>query len=42
MLKQATKLNHFAMETKIYMDSMRTAKTSFQELWENTKNLAFA
>jgi hypothetical protein len=42
MLKQITKRNHFAMKTKIYMDSMRTAMTSFQELWENTQNLAFA
>ena len=42
MLKQATNLNHFAMKTKIYMASMMTAKVAFQELWENTQNLAFA
>jgi hypothetical protein len=41
-LKQATNLNHFALKTKIYMASMMTALTSFQELWENTHNLAFA
>jgi transposase len=42
MLKRVTKQNHFAMKTKIYMDSMRTAMASFQELWKNTQNLAFA
>jgi hypothetical protein len=42
MLKLATSLNHFAMKTKIYIASMATAKTAFQGLWENTKNLAFA
>jgi transposase len=41
-LKQATNLNHFAMKTKIYMASMMTAKATFQELWKNTQNLAFA
>jgi hypothetical protein len=42
MLKLSTKLNHFAMKTKIYMASMKTAKASFQELWMSTQNLAFA
>jgi hypothetical protein len=42
MLKLGTKLNHFAMKTKIYMASMRTAKVSFEELWKSTQNLAFA
>jgi hypothetical protein len=42
MLKRVTKQNHFAMKTKIYMASMRTAMVSFQELWKNTQNLAFA
>jgi hypothetical protein len=42
MLKLVTKFNHFAMKTKIYMASMRTVMASFQELWENTQNLAFA
>jgi hypothetical protein len=39
MLKLVTKQNHFAMKTKIYMASMRTAMTAFQELWESTRNL---
>jgi transposase len=42
MLKLATHLNHFAMKTKIYIASMMTAKVTFQELWKNTQNLAFA
>jgi IS4 transposase len=42
MLKLATGLNHFAMKTKIYMASMRTAMASFQELWKDTQNLVFA
>jgi hypothetical protein len=42
MLKQATNLNHFAMKTKIYLASMRTAKVVFQDPWKNTQNLAFA
>jgi hypothetical protein len=41
-LKQATNLNHFAMKAKIYMASLMTAKVTFQELWENTQNFAFA
>jgi len=41
-LKQVTNINHFAMKAKIYMASMMTAKVTFQELWENTQNLAFA
>jgi len=41
-LKQATKLNHFALKAKIYMASMGAAMASFQELWKNTQNLAFA
>jgi hypothetical protein len=41
-LKQATNLNHFALKAKIYMASLMTAKVTFQELWENTQNLAFA
>jgi hypothetical protein len=41
-LKLATKLNHFAMKTKIYMASIMTAKVTFQELWKNTQNLVFA
>jgi hypothetical protein len=39
MLKPGTKLNHFALKTKIYMASMKTAKTEFQELWKNTQPL---
>ena len=42
MLKLVTKLNHFAMKTKIYMASIMTAKSTFQKLWENTQNIAFA
>jgi len=42
ILKVATNLNHFAMKTKIYMASMETAKGTFQELWKNTQNFAFA
>jgi hypothetical protein len=41
MLKLVTRLNHFALKTKIYMASMNTAMTSFQELWKNTQNHAF-
>jgi len=41
-LKLGTKLNHFALKTKIYMASMETAITKFQELWKSTENLAFA
>jgi len=42
MLKMVTNLNHFAMKTKIYMASMKTAKISFQGLWKNTQDLSFA
>jgi len=41
-LKLATNMNHFALKTKIYMASMKTAMIAFQELWENTQNLSFA
>jgi hypothetical protein len=41
-LKLATSLNHFALKTKIYMASMKTAMLVFQELWKNTQNLSFA
>jgi IS4 transposase len=41
-LKRATKLNHFAIKTKIYLASMKTAMAAFQGLWETTQNLAFA
>ena len=41
-LKLATKFNHFALKTKIYMVSMKTAMTVFNELWKYTQNLAFA
>ena len=41
-LKLGTTLNHFALKTKIYTASMRTAMTKFQELWEYTENHAFA
>jgi hypothetical protein len=37
-----TRVYPFVMKTKIYIASMMTAKATFQELWENTKNLAFA
>ena len=42
MLKLATSLNHFALKTKIYMASMKTAMIVFQEMWKNTRNLGFA
>lgn len=41
-LKLATTLNHFALKTKIYMASMKTAISEFQVLWESTQNLTFA
>jgi len=41
-LKLCTKLNHFALKSKIYMASMETAVVKFQELWKSTENLAFA
>jgi IS4 transposase len=41
-LKLGTSLNHFALKSKIYMASMQTALTEFQELWKSTQNLAFA
>jgi hypothetical protein len=37
-----TTCNHFALKTKIYMASMKTAMTEFQGLWKCTQNLAFA
>jgi len=42
MLKLATSLNHFALKTRIYMGSMKTAMIVFQDLWKNTQNLSFA
>jgi hypothetical protein len=42
MLNQATNFNHFALKTKIYMASIMAAKVTFQELWKNTQNTAFA
>jgi hypothetical protein len=42
LLKYATKRNHFALKAKIYLFSIQTAMTSFQELWGNTQNLTFA
>jgi IS4 transposase len=41
-LRLGTTFNHFALKTKIYMASMKTAITEFQELWKSTQNLAFA
>jgi IS4 transposase len=41
-LKLGTTLNHFALKTKIYIASMKTAITEFQELWKSTQYLAFA
>jgi hypothetical protein len=41
-IKLATKLNHFALKTKIYTASMKAAMASFQELGENTQTLSFA
>jgi len=41
-LKLATKLNHFALKTKVYIASMKTAMISFQELWKYTEISAFA
>jgi hypothetical protein len=41
MLKHATGHNHFALKTKMYMASIRTAMLVFQKLWENTQSLAF-
>lgn len=42
ILKLATSFNHFALKTRIYMVSMRTAMSAFEELWRNTEKLAFA
>ena len=42
MLKRITKINHFSLKAKVYMASMKTAKTAFQELCESTGNYAFA
>jgi len=41
-LKLATGVNHFALKTKIYMASMKTAMVVFHDLWKNTQNLSFA
>jgi len=41
-LKLATGLNHFAFTTRIYMASMKTAMTTFQDYWKLTQNMAFA
>jgi hypothetical protein len=41
-LKHITNLNHFALKTKVYMASMKTAITAFQELCENANNRVFA
>ena len=41
-LRLGTTFNHFALKTKIYMASMKTAIAEFQELWKCTQNLAFA
>jgi hypothetical protein len=38
MLKLATKINHFALKTKIYMASMKTAMITFHELWNDNLN----
>ena len=42
MLKLATTLNHFALKSKIYLASMRTAMSVFQEMWISTQNLVRA
>ena len=42
ILKLSTGFNHFALKTKIYIASMKTAFTTFQMLWENAKNCASA
>jgi hypothetical protein len=41
MIKLATKINHFALKTKVYMASMKSAMSAFQELWESNLNPAF-
>ena len=41
-LKRVTKTNHFALKTKLYLASMKTALITFQDLWDNTQNMAFA
>jgi len=41
-LKLCTKLNHFALKSKIYMASMQTAIIELQALWKCTHDLAFA
>ena len=41
-LKLCTKLNHFALKTKIHMACMSAALIEFQELWKCTHNLTFA
>ena len=42
MLKQKTKLNHFALKSIIYFASMKTAMVAFRDLYENSQNYAFA
>jgi transposase len=42
MLKLSTNTNHFALKTKIYMASMKTAMAAFQELWEFNLDYCFA
>jgi len=42
-LKLSTQLNHFALKTKVYMASLKTAMSTFQELCEITEEFhAFA
>jgi IS4 transposase len=41
-IKLVTHLNHFALKTKIYMASLKTAMMEFQVLWDNSQNQAFA
>jgi len=42
ILKQKTKLNHFALKSLIYFASMKTAMVAFRDLCENTQNYACA
>lgn len=39
-LKLATNLNHFALKTKVYLASMKTAMFVFQDLWVTSQNIA--
>jgi len=41
-LKLSTQQNHFALKTKVYMASLKTAMSSFRELCVISKNYAFA